>query len=311
MALTAPSLFKLENWLYRRDTLESKTFSIPSSDIVICGYGRLGSSICKMFMKNNINPTIIESDDARVKAANFAGVKKIIHGNADDHYYLDTANINEAKLIIIATQDDTTNLSILSTVKKVNKDALIIVRENDITDFSIFSKAKIDHLYIPERILIQKTTNALSNPLSDRLIQMLPKKDEAWGHNLLASLIQKIGIDPIAYELNITKKDAREIYDYIEDSQNCIHLGMLKLSRRDRNQKNNVLPLLIVRGQEEILLPSDDTKLCKDDKILFACDDNATQDIEYIANNAYEFAYIISGEEKKNCFEKNKEGVET
>ena len=299
MSLTAPSLFKLENWLYQRDTLESKTFSIPNTNIIICGYGRLGSSITAMFMKNDIHPTVIESIDSRVKSANYAGVKNIIHGNADDHYYLDTANVAEAELIIIATENDTTNLSILSTVKKVNQKALIVARENEITDFSIFSQAKIDHLYIPERILIQKTTNSLSNPLSDTLIGILPAKDEAWGQDLLVELIQKIGVDPLAYELCIKKDDAYEIYKYLKEDENSIQLETLKLSRRDRTQKNNVVVLLILRDKEEILLPSDDIQLQIDDKILFACDENAIDDIEHIVNNAYEFQYIISGKEKK------------
>ncbi|MFT5661553.1 MAG: voltage-gated potassium channel [Sulfurimonas sp.] len=299
MSLTAPSLFKLENWLYQRDTLESKTFSIPNTNIIICGYGRLGASITAMFMKNGIHPTVIESIDSRVKSANYAGVKNIIHGNADDHYYLDTANVAEAELIIIATENDTTNLSILSTVKKVNQKALIVARENEITDFSIFSQAKIDHLYIPERILIQKTTNSLSNPLSDTLIGILPAKDEAWGQDLLVELIQKIGVDPLAYELCITKDDAYEIHKYLKEDENSIQLETLKLSRRDRTQKNNVVVLLILRDKEEILLPSDDIQLQIDDKILFACDENAIDDIEHIVNNAYEFQYIISGKEKK------------
>ena len=299
MSLNAPSLYKIENWLYKMDTLESKTFSLPRTNIIICGYGRLGSNIAAMFMKNNIHPTIIESREARVKAADYAGIKNVIHGNADDHYYLDTANAHEAELIIIVTHDDTINLSILSTVKKINPKALIVARENEITDFSIFSRAKIDRLYIPARILIQKTTSALSYPLSDRFIGILPSKDEAWGHQLLASLIQKIGIDPVVHELNITKDDAYEIHQYLKNTKNSISLETLKLSRRDRKQKNNLFTLLILRDEEEILLPSDDTQIQIDDKILFACDENAIDDIEYIANNAYEFDYIISGKEKK------------
>ena len=302
MALKAPSLFKLENWLYKTDTLESKTFSIPDTDIIICGYGRLGATIYEMFIKNNITPTVIERNDSRVNTANYAGVNKIIHGSADDHFYLETANIYDAKLIIIVTDDDTINLSILSTVKKMNPKALIIARENEMTDFSIFSQAKIDRLYIPDRILIQKTTNALSNPLGDKLIRMIANKDEAWGHALLVNLVKNLGVNPKTYELDLTEKEAYEIHKYLKNKENTLALGILKLSRRDRNRKNNLLPLLILRENEEILLPTDETLLQINDRILFACDSNAIDDLEYIANNAYEFKYVIFGEEKKLFF---------
>ena len=56
MALRSPSLMKLENWLYNIDTLETKSFSIPNENIIICGYGRLGHSLYRMFKKNRIIP---------------------------------------------------------------------------------------------------------------------------------------------------------------------------------------------------------------------------------------------------------------
>ncbi|MEA2099758.1 MAG: NAD-binding protein [Campylobacterota bacterium] len=299
MALKAPSLFKLENWLYKTDTLESKTFSIPNSDILICGYGRLGSTLYDMFVKNGIVPTVIDLDKSKVDMARYKGVKNIIHGSADDHISLEDVNIKDMKLVIIATDDDTTNLSILSTVKRLKSEALIIARENEITDFSIFSHAKIDHLYIPAQILIHKTTNAISNPLSDKLIRIITHKDERWGQRLLSELIKTIGVNPITFELNISKDESIEIYNYLKDSNNSIELGILKSSRRDRDQKNNIVPLFIQREDSEILLPEDLVELKIDDKILFACDENAKEDLEYIANNAYEFRYIVTGKERK------------
>jgi hypothetical protein len=52
------------------------------------------------------------------------------------------------------------------------------------------------------------------------------------------------------------------------------------------------------KNKREILLPSCDEILQKDDKILFACDDYASNEIEYIAQNIYELHYILTGEEK-------------
>ena len=301
MALKAPSLFKLENWLYKTANLESKTFSIPKTNIIICGYGRLGSTINKMFIRNNIFPTIIEKDANKVALASHSGIN-LVHGDADDNICLEKVKITDAELIIIATDDDTTNLSILSSIKQLNSKALIVARENEITDFSIFSHAKIDHLYIPAEILIHKTTNAISNPLSDKFIRIITKKDELWGQKLLVNLLKTIGINPITFELEITKNEAYQIYQYLKNPNNTIRLGLLKLSRRDRNQENNLIPLFIKREDEEIILPSDLIEIKIGDKILFACDENAKEDLEYVANNAFEFDYIVTGKEKKTLF---------
>ncbi|MEA3554155.1 MAG: NAD-binding protein [Campylobacterota bacterium] len=300
MALKAPSLFKLENWLYETHKLDAKTFSIPNEDIIICGFGRLGKNLYNMLLNNGITPTVIEIDKSKVDLAIHDGVENIILGSAEDKFYLKEANVEESKLVIVSTDNDTTNLSIVSTIKKLNKDAIIIIRENEISDFSIFSHAKIDHIFIPEQILIHKTTNAISDPLSDRLIRLITTKDEQWGQSLLAKLVKNISINPLKYELNINKDESYEIYNYLLNEKNKLTLETLKSSRRDRKQLNNIIALLVVRDDKDILLPNSDLELKIDDKILFACDENAIDDLEYIANNAYEFHYITTGMEKKN-----------
>lgn len=296
MALTSPSLFKLENWLYNIDTLDSKTFSIPNEKIIICGYGRLGATLYEMFTNNGIFPTIIEIDQQVVEAAIHNGVENIICGNAEDKFYLKKSRIHDTKLIIVATNDDTTNLSIVSTVKRMNKDTIIIARENELSDFSIFLNAKIDHIFLPSQILIHKTTNAIINPLSDKMIRILTQKDENWGHQLLTKLMKSIHHNPITFELNINKNEAIELFHYLQN--NTLELKVLTCSRRDRTKYNNIVPLLIVRENLELVQPTLETELKIEDKILFACDENAKDDIEYIVNNLYEFHYIVSGEDK-------------
>lgn len=300
MGLTSPSLFKLENWLYQIDTLESKNFSIPKENIIVCGYGRLGKLLYAMFKKNNITPTIIEKNEEVYKKAKKNDlIENIILGNAEDKYILNQANIKNAKLIIIGTENDTINLSIVSTVKRLNKNIFIISRENQISNLSIFTYANIDHIFIPSKIIIHKSINAIVNPLNDRLIRILTKKDEYWGRVVLAKLLKKIHSNPITFELEISKKDAPEIYNYLKLENKGILLDTIKRSRRDRNQYNNIITLLIVRGNKDILLPDKSTKLQINDKILFACDKNAQEDLEYVANNFYELEYILGDKNTK------------
>jgi voltage-gated potassium channel len=298
MALIAPSLYKLENWLYKTETLNTKTFSIASEKIIICGYGRFGKTLYNMFRKNSIFPTIIESNEEEIQQAYKDGISNVILGNAEDKSCLIQANINDTNLIIIGTNNDTTNLSIASTVKKMNSKTLIISRENELLDFSIFSHAKIDQIFLPDKILIHKTTNAMINPLSDLMIKLIANKNESWGKHLLATLQKTINSNPITFELNINKYETIEIYGYLQNTNNKLTLKTINASRKDRNMTNNILALLVVRDKEHILMPSLDFELKLNDKILFACDTNAKIDLEYIANNSYEFHYILTGQEK-------------
>ncbi len=298
MALNTPSLFKLENWLYNIDNLDCKTFSIPKEKIMICGFGRLGKSLYNVFAKNGIKPIVIEIDIDVVSEAIAKDIDTVVCGNAEDRSLLEKLNIQDMNLIIVATNDDTTNLSIVSTIRSVNKHTMIVARENEISDFSIFSAAKIDHIFLPSEILIHKTTNAIINPLSDKLMRLLQSKDEQWGQQLLAKLIKTINVNPITFELNINKIEAIELHNYLSKCENRVTLNEIRRSRRDREQFNNIVPLLISRSQEDILLPSYDYELKIGDRILLACDENSQEDVEYIVNNVYEFHYIITGEER-------------
>lgn len=303
MALMAPSLFKLENWLYKIGTLDSKTFSLPNEKIIICGYGRFGKTLYEMFVKNAIFPTMIEENEQRIQQAKDDGIKNLIKGNAEDKSCLNEANITDTNLIIIGTDNDTTNLSIVSTVKKLNKNTIIIARENELLDFSIFSHAKIDHIFLPDKLLVHKITNAIINPLSDIMVRLILEKDEQWGKQLLSTLMKTIDANPITFEITLSKNETLEIYKYLSNNKNSLSVEKLRASRRDRNTKNNLFPLLILRDKENFIIPDMNFELMINDKILFACDRNAKEDFQYVANNIYEFHYIITGEEK-NYFTK-------
>ncbi len=296
LALNAPTILMLEEWLYQIDNLEAHPMSLPRGKYVICGYGRMGHSLYDVLTQNGIETVFLDIN--KDVLYDFEQNKEnIIINNADDKQNLINAGIREAVAIIAATNDDTTNLSILTTAKKLNPRVITIVRENEIADFSIFESSNVDHIFMPSKILIYKTTNALVNPMSDKLIRIMGTKDEAWAQHLAKDLIQKIDINPQTLEIKINKAEAFEVVRHLEEGKR-LYLNLFQRSRRDRNQHNNVVPLLIIRKNATILLPSWDEEIYLNDEILFACDANSKNDIEYIANNWYEFYYILTGTEK-------------
>ena len=297
LALKAPTILMLEKWLYQIDNLDAHPMTLPHGKYVVCGFGRMGNSLYNVLSENGIDTVFLDIDknvlmDFRNRCEN------IIINNADDKQNLIKAGIEDAVAIIAATNDDTTNLSILTTAKKINPKVVTIVRENEIVDFSIFENSHVNHIFMPSKILIYKTTNALVNPISDKMVRIMATKDEAWGQLLARELVQKISINPIILELTINKNEACEVVDYLEKEGHTLKLDVFLRSRRNRNQHNNVVPLLIVRKDDWILQPQWDEEIKIGDEILFACDENAKDDIEYIANNWYEFYYIVTGKEK-------------
>ncbi|MGP2657824.1 potassium channel family protein [Malaciobacter sp. WC5094] len=304
IALTAPNIFRLEKWLYSLDNLHAKLPTFPKGKYIICGYGRLGRKIYEKLSKNDIDIELVELDINKAETYTNQEISHVNFGNADDKQMLLNVGIKEACAIIAATNDDTTNLSILATAKKLNPEIKTIVRENEMEDFSIFKNANIDHIFLPSKILINKTTNALIKPLSDKFIRLMLKKDEKWASELVKKLITVIDEAPLVYEISLDEYESPMIYEHLKSGK-PIRLEFLFRSLHNKEQSNNVVPLLLKRKDEYTLLPDYSLDLELEDKILIASDKYAKSDIEYICQNIYEFHYALTGTEKETIFKRN------
>ena len=176
IALTAPNIFKLEKWLYKIDDLSANLPTFPKGLYVICGYGRMGAKIFEKLDKNNIEVKFIEINKERNKQLSKDEKNYVIFGDADDRELLEDIGIKNAVVIIAATNDDTTNLSILATARKLNPDIITMARENDLADDYLFKSANVNHIFTPSKILVNKVTNALFNPLCDVFIKSMISK---------------------------------------------------------------------------------------------------------------------------------------
>ncbi len=298
MALWSPNLFKLEKWLYGIDNLNANLPIFPKGLYIICGYGRMGRKIFEKLNQNDIEVKLIEIDKDKDLEFTQKEISNLIFGNADDKEILLDVGIKEAVLIAAVTDDDTTNLSILATAKKLNPKIVTIVRENEITDDFLFRNAKIDHIFTPSKILVNKVTNALVMPQSDRFLKTILKKDNIWASKLITRLIKEIDEKPLLLELEINENMTPQIYKYLLLNK-TLTVDLFRVSLYNKEQKNNVVPLLLQRENDIILTPNWEEDIKIGDKILLACDSHAKDDIEYICQNIYEFYYAITGKEKQ------------
>jgi voltage-gated potassium channel len=304
MALSAPNLFKLEKWLYGIDDLNATLPIFPKGLYIICGYGRMGRKIFEKLTDTNVEVKLIELDKNKDKKFTPDEISHLVFGNADDKELLLNVGIKNAVAIVAATEDDTTNLSILATAKKLNPEIVTIVRENDILDDFLFKNANINHIFTPSKILVNKVTNALVNPLSDKFLKMIIKKDNEWASKLVSRLLQEIDSKPLLLEVEINEILTPQIFNYLQ-SENTLALSLLAISLHNKEHKNNVVPLLLQRENDIILTPEWENDIKIGDKILLACDNHAKDDIEYICQNIYEFYYATTGKEKRTIFKRN------
>ena len=304
LALTAPNLFKLEKWLYKIDDLNANLPIFPKGLYVICGYGRMGAKIFEKLDKNNVEVKFIEINKERNKQLSEDEKNYVTFGDADDRRLLEEIGIKDAVVVIAATNDDTTNLSILATARKLNPNIITMARENDLADDFLFKSAKVNHIFTPSKILVNKITNALMNPLCDEFLKSIIKENNEWASKLVTRLVKEIDENPLVMAIEINFENTPEIYKYLSE-KNALNLKILSTSLHNNSQNNNIVPLLLQRENDIILLPSWENEIKIDDKILLACDEHAKNDMEYICQNIYEFYYALTGKEKQTIFKRN------
>jgi len=298
IALTAPHIMILENWIYKNHDLTDEATFLPQGKYIICGYGRLGKVLKEKLNLYGISYVFIDEtvtpDKEMIENGTF------ISANADDKDTLIDAGIEEASVLIAGTQNDIDNISIILTAQKLNPDLYIIARENTMKEASIFQAANINWLFMIEHILINKTSLQLANPLKHLFLKKIIYKDETWGNALVNLLKSQLGDNPELMNLTITQERTYALYNEIKSGEK-INIDILLKSLRNWTDYHKAIPLLLKRNNKEILLPHDEI-LELGDQILFACDKESREEIEYISSNIYDLHYIRTGEEKQNWF---------
>ena len=295
MALRAPSLLMLEQWIYDEPLrLEARDLLPKKGKYIICGYGRMGKAIRIALKRAGIDYLFIETDPKKVRK-----MKKddthIISGEGQDKKMLLDAGIKDADCIIAGMNDDFVNLSIVMAAKKLNPDIFTVARQNNIFDKSIFTAAQIDRIIVVQNLLINQTFIAIAKPLSERFLRLIKNMGSEWGDGMMLTLKQIIGDEPLKKETAITPEHAWGLCKHIEDV-GPVSLNILSRSLSDHNQQNKLIALYLKRGGQEFLLPDTDIELQLGDKLLFAGDAEAFDDLEYIMQNIYELHYALEGE---------------
>ncbi|MFK5937458.1 MAG: NAD-binding protein [Sulfurimonas sp.] len=289
--ITAPHIWLLEMWMYGHILKLKKRDRFPQGRYIVYGYGRMGHAIIKGLQKANVEYVTkdIKTDDY-IKEKNTT-----IFGDDEDVKSLIDLGVKESVCIIAATKDDLLNLTILNAAKQLNPDIFTIARENSLDDLNIFKAAKVNKIYVVEKILADVTYNYIARPLADLFIIEARKKDEAWAEIIVNMLNNITGMNPMYFETKLDEENAYALSLELKTGTS-ITLANLRRSREDRKNLLNIVYLLLKRGDKVYLMPDSNMQLQIGDELLIVSDEEHYEDFEYIVNNIYELEYVLGYE---------------
>lgn len=261
-----PALHRIQNWFINQSSAEHIDNKIaqdglPGGHWIICGYGRFGRAVYEALAETDIEVTVVDPDPI----AQIAPQGTIV-GRGTEAKTLREANIEDATVIVAASNDDANNLSILITAKQLNKDIVTIGRVSHETDNVLFEHARCDYIFRRSQVIANQVLTIISRPLVARFIQysttLSPKATN--------DLIQRISNlthhrDPSTWRLVITAERAPALFNHVDRGGK---ITIAQLCEHPRFANEMAIPLLLLRGGMSHLLPDPETQIQLDDELL-------------------------------------------
>lgn len=153
MALTPLIMLLYEKVVQPRFTRQASDQEERSSDeineknpVIIAGFGRFGSMTGRFIRANGIKCTILDLDSDRVDALHNLGIK-VYYGDASRYDLLVAAGANDAKLLIVATDNFDQTRQIVELARKYFPHLQLLVRAQQVEDTFDLMDLGVLHIY--------------------------------------------------------------------------------------------------------------------------------------------------------------------
>src|SRR5215213_6982854 len=275
LALKAPASYQLLTWLEAGPGAELPQRGRPPTDgrWVVCGYGRFGREVTSDLRRAGLTVTVIEpvvQAEAR---------PDVIVGDASDGRVLTQAGVAEAVGLVAGTDNDTTNLSMLATARRINPGLFLAARQNRPTSAALFEAMGVDALLVPTEVVAHEVYAQVSTPMLWRFIQEMPARGDQWAADLIQRLRRNCGHElPALWKVKLDRDQAPALAGWLAEGK--VAVGDLLRSPEDRERRLRVVPLLLLRGGDAVLTPDGEMVLARDDELLFAGQSSERRELE-------------------------------
>lgn len=260
---------------------------------IICGYGRLGRALQLRFEARGLNSVVIDPDPTEREHEEC----RIVQGAGTRAVTLLEAGIHHAVGIVAGTPDDASNLSIVMMARELNAGIVTVARQNRQTNEPLFRAARVDFTMDPTQIIVQRIGALIKIPMLMPFLEHLHVQTEAWCENLLKQFDLMVHDSPLeSWEVGLSQDEAPAVYERLRRGD-VITPQALLTHPLERDRPLRALPLLLMRGNERVLLPALDLPLRIDDRLLLCGQERAMSGMAWTLNNENVLRYVVSGHE--------------
>ena len=111
-----------------------------SDHVIICGYGRSGQNLARIFEQEKVAFIALDLDPQRIREASIAG-ESVVFGDAARRDVLVAAGLLRASAVVVSYADTHSALRIMATVQEARPGLPVIVRTRDDSDVDQLKEA--------------------------------------------------------------------------------------------------------------------------------------------------------------------------
>jgi voltage-gated potassium channel len=298
MALHSPDMHLIHEWLTATPGMPlPERIDPPRGTWLLCGYGRFGKAVNRYLEYEGLSTVIVESEPEKTRAP-----KETVVGRGTEAVTLRAAHIESAVGIVAGTDDDANNLSIIMTARSLNLNLFMVARQNNRDNDDIFEAARLDLVMQRSRIISRRILALISTPLLTDFLRLARHQSNEWARALIERLRPVIGTRaPALWAVQVGADSAPAVFSALRETRDIL-LGHLCRDPYDRDQPLPCVPLLLMREDDELLLPDPATALQPGDRLLFCGRRAAELRMLWTLRNANALAYVESGEQPRDTY---------
>ncbi len=294
IALHSPGLYLLQDWItgVPHSALAEPLYP-PRGTWILCGYGRFGKAVRRYLEYEGIPTRIIEALPDLTESP-----EGTVAGKGTEAVTLREANIQSAVGLVAGTDNDADNLSIIMTALELKPDLFVVARQNKRQHDRLFQAVESQLVMQPARIIARRILALISTPLTAGFLHLARQRRADWANALVSRIAAVVGDQvPDIWAVEIGREGAPAVVAATRDGMS-VRLADLLADPRERGERLPCVPLLLRRGDEDLLEPEDESLLWRGSIVLFCGAPEARDRMRWGLQNPKVLAYLLTGRDR-------------
>lgn len=145
--------------------------------IIICGYGRMGTILCRELSSLDKPFVVIDAEERRLQEAEEQGYL-VVAGDATEEFVLERACIHNASVLATVLSQDASNVFVTITAREMNPDLMVIARgENPRTEKKLRG-CGASKVVLPTAIGAKKLAQLIVRPSAENMLEQFTSQSD-------------------------------------------------------------------------------------------------------------------------------------